>query len=468
MKKDTVIDLLRPLGRLLAITVLGGCAYDSDYVRPVAPVPQQWPVAAPVNVDGKAQAMQWRSYFKDPVLQSLVELALVNNRDLKVAASRVLEARAQFGLAKADAMPSVNSTLSGASIGTAADFSGTGAATSTKRFDLSVGVNSFELDVWGRLAGLSEAARDSYLATEDTRRAVQLGLIADVASAYYALLQSQELVELTKELIDARLETLRLVEKGRDIGGTYGLEVEQAGSALEASRANLDGMRHQERLAFNRLSYLIGYSAVPSVLGRPLPRAGALEVVAVGVPSNTLLARPDVLAAEFKLKAAHANVDAARAAFLPKILLTSSVGLASQALGSLFSGGAWLFQPAISFPLFDGGRLDASKDLAQARRVVAVAEYEKTIQQAFREVADLLSSKRSLMAQANSAASQLRSIELRYKIAEARYAGGMVSYLEVLEARREWIGAREMDIQLRRAQLETSAQLFKALGGFVV
>ena len=446
---------------------MGGCAHDSDYVRPVAPVPAQWPAAAAVGADGKVASMQWKSYFKDPILQSLVEQALANNRDLKLAASRVLEARAQFGLAKADTKPSINTTISGASIGTPADLSGTGSSTSTKRFDVSVGVSNFELDVWGRLAGLADAARDSYLATEDTRRAVQLGLIADVASAYYALLQAQELVELTKDLIDARLETLRLVEKGRDIGGTYGLEVEQASSALEASRASLDGMLHQERQAFNRLSYLIGYSTVPNVLSRPLPRASTLEVVAVGVPSNALLARPDVLAAELRLKAAHANVDAARAAFLPKILLTSSLGFASQALGSLFGGGAWSFQPALNFPLFDGGRLNASKDLAEARRVVAVADYERTIQQAFREVADLLSSKKSLLAQANAAAGQLRSIELRYKIAEARYAGGMVSYLDVLEARRELIGAREMDIQLRRAQLETSAQLFKALGGFI-
>lgn len=441
-----------------------GCASDAQYVRPVAPIPQTWPVAVGVPV-ASTSPVQWKAYFRDPALQALIEGALANNKDLQVAAARVLESRAQYGIAKAERFPTLTSTFSGASIGTASDFSGNGLPANSQRFDLNVATAGFEIDVWGRLAGLTEAARASYLATEDARRTVRLGLIADVASGYYSLLQAQEMVELAKELIAARLETLKLVEKGRDIGGTYGLEVEMASNALEASRASLDGLVHQHRLALNRLSYLAGYSLSLDGLRGSLPRGTYLERVGVGVPSAVLLERPDVLASELRLKAAHANVDAARAAFLPRILLTSSVGLASQALGSLFSGGAWLFQPAISLPLFDGGRLDASRDLAEARRVVAVAEYERTIQQAFREVSDLLSSKKSLDAQASSAIAQLRSQEARFKIANARYEGGVASYLEVLESRRDLIGAREMDIQIRRAQLEVSVQLFKALGG---
>lgn len=458
-----------PLFIVIALSlVVAGCASDTAYMRPVAPVPHNWPASIGIAAAAQVPSVHWKAYFRDPSLVALIEAALINNRDLHVAAARVLEARAQFGGARAERFPSLQATLSGASVGTARDFSGTGASMNSQRYDLTAAVSGFEVDVWGRLAALSDAARANYLAAEDAQRAVRLGLIADVASGYYAVLQAQEMVELAKELIEARLETVKLVEKGRDIGGTYGFEVEQASSALESSRAAMDGLVHQRRLAISRLSYLVGYGVAIDGLAGVLPRGGALDVVAVGVPSAVLLARPDVLAAEMRLKAAHANLDAARAAFLPKVVLTTSVGLASQALSGLFSGGAWLFQPAINLPLFDGGRLDASKDLAEARRVVAVAEYERAIQQAFREVSDLLSSKKSLDAQASAALAQLRSQEARFKIANARYAGGVASYLEVLEARRDLIGANEMDIQLRRARLDVSVQLFRALGGAVV
>lgn len=452
---------------LLALFLLGACSQTSNFVRPPLPVPPNWPTSGSEDNESLARKTHWRAFFTDPQLQALIEAALQNNRDLRIAAGRVEEARAQYGIVRADRVPSVNLVGSGSVARTPGDLSGTGVASTSQRYDLTLSSVSFELDFWGRIAGLTEAARVSYLATEEARRAVYLSLVADVASSYFTLLQMNELAALARSTVDFRQQSLVLIEKGRDLGGTYDLEVQQANGVLEASRASLDGLEHQRRAAINRIHFLVGYA------DRALPTEGLVdgrsmgEDLAPGLPADVLLVRPDVMAAEQRLIAAHANIGAARAAFLPKIVLTAALGAASQGLAGLFSGGAWSFQPVMSMPLFDGGRLGSSMDIARAREAIGVAEYEKTIQQAFREVSDLLSSRSALSSQLKASRASLGAQALRLQIVQARYKAGLVSYLDVLEGQRELVAAQEMGIQVRRAQLESSAQLFKALGGGV-
>jgi multidrug efflux system outer membrane protein len=286
-----------------------------------------------------------------------------------------------------------------------------------------------------------------------------------VANTYFTLLQFDELAQLAGDTLATREVALGVVSKGRDVGGSYDFEVEQASSAAEAARSTLDSLQHQRTIAQNRLNYLVG--EVPQSLpqGLALREQGFEAALAPGLPAEVLLQRPDVMAAEQRLRAAHANIDAARAAFLPKIMLTAGVGVASQGLTTLFSGAAWNFAPTLAMPLFDGGKLAASVDLAEVRKVIAVAEYEKTIQLAFREVADLLSARASLSRQMRSAEINEKAQAKRLEIAMARNKVGLTAYLEVLDSQRELVSAQQGATQVRRAQLEASAQLYKALGG---
>jgi multidrug efflux system outer membrane protein len=395
----------------------------------------------------------------------LIATALEHNRDLRIAAARVEEARAQYGVVRADKGPSVNLLGTGSVVQTPASLSTTGVATTSSRYDLSVSSVSFELDFWGRIAGLTEAARVSYLATEEARRAVYLSLVADVASSYFTLMQMNELMAFAQATVESREKSLAVIASGLAAGGTYDYEFQQARGFFESAQVSLDGITHQRAVALNHLSFLVGYGPVELLEDRTLEQQGLDADLTIGLPAEVLLVRPDVMAAEQRLIAAHANIDAARAAFLPKVLLSAGIGAASQGLAGLFAGGVWSFQPAITLPLFDGGRIAAVVDVAEARKVIAVAEYEKTIQQAFREVADLLSARTSFVRQLRASTANAGAQAKRLEIAQARYQAGLISYLEILDGQRELVAAEEMSIQVRRAQLASAAQLYKALGG---
>lgn len=460
--------MFRTLTFLLAV-FLAACSPQAEFRRPSPPVPNNWPGlttgAAAGIATRDASKTYWRSFFTDPQLQAYIAAALENNRDFRIAAARVEEARAQYGIAKADLTPTINLLGTGSLSRTPADLSGIGAPLTSQRYDFSLAAVSYELDFWGRLSGLTESARVSYLATEESRRAVYLSLISDVASAYFSLLEMDELTVLSSSALELHEQSLALIGKGRDLGGTYDYEFQLAQGLVESSRASLDGIEHQRKVTLNRMNFLIGNAPLVLPKGRTLDEQGLDTDLAPGLPAEVLLLRPDVMAAEQRLIAAHANIGAARAAFLPKILLTAGLGVASQGLIGLFTGGAWSFQPVISLPLFDGGRIAASVDVAQARKVIAVAEYEKTIQLAFREVADLLSSRVSLARQLRSAAANTKAQERRLQIAQGRFDAGLIGYLDVLAGQRELVAAQQMGTQVRRAQLEASAQLYKALGG---
>jgi multidrug efflux system outer membrane protein len=452
---------------LFAALLLGACSQTSELQRPEPPVPVSWPASGAVDSTGKFKAAKthWRDFFTDPQLQVYVAAALENNRDMHIAAGRVQEARAQYGLVRADLGPTVSAVGSGSYTRSPPELVSSGSSLTGRRYDLSLSSVSYELDFWGRLAGLSESARQSYLSTEEAQSSVRLSLIADVAGAYFALLQTQELTQLARAELESHEQSLALIIKGRDLGGAYDYEVQQASATLASSRATLDGLTHQQASALNRLNFLIGNVSIPNVPGRMLEDQIFEDDLAPGLPAEVLLTRPDVMAAERRLIAAHANIGAARAAFFPKISLTAGLGTASQGLLGLFSGGAWSFLPTIVFPLFDGGRVAAGVEIAEARKVIAVAEYEKTIQQAFREVADLLSARMALVSQMRAMRINTMAQERRLQIVQGRYEAGLTSYLEVLAGQRELLAARQLGVQVRRARLDSTAQLYKALGG---
>ncbi len=453
------------LGTVLAVA-LTGCSMMPDYQRPAAPVPAAWPDSVKLKITGEIVLGDWPDYFTDPHLQALISAALENNRDLRIA-----EARAQYGIQQADRLPNFNVTAGrNASLTPAGASAFTANAMHSQRYDVGISLLSFELDFWGRVASLNEAAKANYLATEAAQRAFRLSLIADVANASLSLLELRERAQLATETARARGEYRELTSRRRDLGVSSDLDFLQADGTYQAALAERANLERQQAAAENLLDLLVGQ---PVAQIKTLPAARSLAVQGInpgliaGLPAEVLLQRPDVLAAEQKLIAANANIGAARAAFLPRITLTGSVGTASRTLAGLFDAGsgAWSFQPALTLPLFDAGRSSANSDIAEARKIIAVAEYEKTIQQAFREVADLLNAREKLAEQLVAQQANSDAQNRRLRLVEARYKAGIANHLEVLDAQRESFAAQQGALQVRRTLLSTDAQLYKALAG---
>jgi multidrug efflux system outer membrane protein len=450
-----------------ALMVLCGCSFIPAYQRPAPPVASGWPQSSQPAGERAIAGISWQQLLPDPRLQALIETALENNRDLRVAVARVAEARALYGITRADRLPALGISASEAAARTPADLSITREEMVARRYDVALGVTAFELDFWGRVKSLSDAARASYLATEEARAAFRLGLIADVAGAYLALQEMEERLALTRATVETRKESRDLIQRRRDVGLAGDLDFLAADGAYEAARGELANLERSRAAAENALTLLVGKVPLNLPAGRRLTEQGIVIDIIAEVPSEALLSRPDVRAAEQRLIAANANIGAARAAFLPRVGLSLAFGTASSTLSGLFDSGsrAWSFVPTIAQPLFDAGRTQAGVDLAEARKIVAVAEYERTIQQAFREVADLLVARDTLAVQlkAQEAAEQAQNARLR--LVDARYKAGASSYLEVLDAQREAFTAQQGTVQVRRALLATAAQLYKALGG---
>jgi multidrug efflux system outer membrane protein len=466
--------------RLLPIIVLlAGCASAPDYQRPVAPVPAVFPgakVDTPrVLPSGRAQTTastvvntvtDWRKIFTDPGLQTLIAAALEHNRDLRVAVGRVEEARALAGVARADRLPTLDVSAQRAASLTPGDLSATGRPLNTQRYDASLGVSAFELDFWGRVKNLDAAARAVYLASEEARRAFQAALIADVANTWLTQLELAERLALTTATVESRTQTRFLIGKRRDVGLAGEIDYLQADGAYQNTLAEAASLARQQAATANALQLLVGTNigvSPPSTF-----QSIAIAEPQEGLVSDTLLARPDVRAAEQKLIAAHANINAARAAFLPKILLTATAGTASRALSGLFAAGsgAWAFAPVLRLPIFDAGRNAENLDVALARKNIAVAEYEKTLQQAFREVADLLTARQHLAAQIVAQEANTNAQSSRLKLVEARYNAGVSNHLELLDAQREHFAAQQSTLTIRRQQWLTTVNLYKALGVF--
>lgn len=465
MTKFSMSPLGRTLGGLAAAALLSGCSLAPEYLRPDPPVAAAWPMEGSAS-GRRVVDLPWPDFFPDPRLQALIGTALIHNRDLRIAVARVEEARGLYGIAQADRLPATTLSLGRDASLTPAGASATGRELKVQRYDFNLNLLAFELDFWGRVKNLSDAALASYLATEEAGRAFRLSLIAQVAEAYLSLAELDERTLLARETLKNRQETRRLVALRRDGGIAGDLDVLQADGAVEGARAELASLARQRAAASNALIVLVG--TVPAELppGLSLADQGILLDLAPDLPAEVLLRRPDVRAAEHKLMAANANIGAARAAFLPRISLTAALGSASGALADLFAGGtrSWSFRPVLEQPLFGGGTF-ANLDVAQARKVVAVAEYEKAIQQAFREVADLLAAREALRDQLQAQEAADKAQNERLRIVGIRYRGGVASHLELLDAQREAFVAQQNAVQVRSLQLANAAQLYKALGG---
>lgn len=462
------------MNKTLYATVLAaaltGCSMMPEYQRPAVPVAAVWPDSVnPAGVRRVADT-DWRSYYSDPRLQALISAALENNRDLRIATARIAEARGQYGIQQAERIPIVN--LNAGHNASRNPLGGSSGAngTYTHRYDVSVGLVSFELDFWGRVASLNEAAKANYLATEAAQRAFRLSLVADVANAYLSLLELRERAQLAAMTAAARAATRELTSRRRDLGVSSDLDFLQADGAYQAALAERANLERQQAAAENLLDVLAGQPVAKMKdlpAARSLAEQGIASDLIVGLPAEVLLQRPDVLAAEQKLIAANANIGAVRAAFLPRITLTGNFGTASRTLSGLFASDseAWSFQPTLVQSLFDTGRYSSNLEVAEARKIIAVAEYEKIIQQAFREVANLLNAREKLAGQLAAQQANAEAQSQRLKLVEARYQAGIANHLELLDAQRESFAAQQGVIQVRSLALSSAAQLYKALAG---
>lgn len=454
---------MRERALALAALALAGCSLAPRYERPAPPIPGAYAdgAAAPAAPGaGAAAELGWRDVLGDPRLAALIELALRNNRDLRIAALNVELVRATYQIQRSEQFPTVSA------IG-AAEYTGTRDDV-TSLYRVGVGVTAFELDLFGRVRSLSAAALEDYLATAEARRAAHLALVAELATQYLAERAADEqlaLAEQTLEIVGKGVEmTRRLVEAGQ----RSDLDASTAEAQLAAARAALAQARRERAQAGNALVLLVGQSPPPG-LPPPLPlEATALRAeIPVGLPSELLQRRPDILAAEHALKAANADIGAARAAFFPSISLTGFAGLASAALSGLVTGGAlaWSFAPQLRVPLFTGGRNRANLEVAQVRKRIEVARYEKAIQVAFREVSDALVARAALDEQLEAQIARAAAEQRRFELSEIRYRNGIESYLVVLSAQQDLFVAQQQLIDLRLARLVNVVSLYKALGG---
>ena len=458
------VKQIQSYASVLIMLALSACSFIPEYTRPDLPVPNQFP---DYGGTGTAQASEigWREFFTDPRLQELIAQSLEYNRDLRVAAARVEEARALYGIQRADRVPTVTADA----LYSRQRFANTGRfpGGTFQEYQLSANVVSYELDFWGRVRSLNEAALASFLASDEGRRAFALSLISDVATAYLTLRELDERIALSKQTLDAGTQSRGLVEKRLKAGVATNLELLQADTLLQTVRAELANLERSRELASNALNFLVGTNIASTSEPKPLNEQNVMLDLQPGIPSEVLTRRPDILAAEYNLLSENANIGAARAAFFPTITLTAGLGTASDQLSGLFGSGSrtWNFLPQLVLPIFDGGRRQSNLDLAQARKVRTIAEYERAIQQAFREVADSLASREKLVQQLQALQDNERTQAERLRLAQLRYDAGVSNYLEVLDAQRELFTTQQNVVAVRSAQLSNAVELYRALGG---
>ncbi|MFN7156549.1 MAG: efflux transporter outer membrane subunit [Acidovorax sp.] len=448
---------------LAAAALLAGCSFIPTYERPAAPVPVAYATTA--TQASAAATVPWQDYFAEPRLQQLIETALANNRDLRVAVLNIEQARATFQVRRADLYPGV---------GLAANASrapATGTGDLTNSFNVGLAISAWEIDFFGRVSSLKEQALAQYLATEEGRNAAQVSLVAAVANGWLTLLADEELLDLSRQTLASREESVRLTQLRLDAGVASELDYRQAQSLTQAAKATLAQQQRQRALDENALALLLG-QALPdnvrtSLAGSRLADAPAMAPLPAGLPSDLLTRRPDIRQAEQQLIGANANIGAARAAFFPRISLTTQAGTASGELSGLFKSGSWGFSiaPSLLLPIFDAGRNQANLDSAQASRGIAIAQYEKAIQTAFREVSDALAGQATLGEQAQAQQLQAEAESARLQLADLRYRNGVSSYLDLLDAQRSLFAAQQAVVQVRLAQLQNQVSLYKALGG---
>nr|WP_082919340.1 efflux transporter outer membrane subunit [Pseudomonas chengduensis] len=457
--------MLRPALLTLAIS-LGGCSLAPHYERPEAPVAADWQVA---DANGtRVQALDWQTFIVDADLRRAVDTALNNNRSLRQALLDIEAARAQYRIQRADRLPSINANASGNRQRLPADQSQTGRSEVTSVYQVGLGLAEYEVDLFGRVRNLSESALETYLATEEATRATQISLIAEVIQAYLTRDGALRRKALVEQTLDSRLASLELVSRRREVGAATALDYQEAVGLAEQAKAERESTERQLRQADNALALLLGTPDAGRLLpSTPRDELMVLQDIAPGTSSELIERRPDILASEHRLKARNADIGAARAAFFPRITLTGSVGSSSTELSGLFEGGsrAWSFAPTLSLPIFAGGRNRANLDLAEVRQDAAVADYEGTIQTAFREVADALAATDTLRREETARRALAESSRAAEALAEARYRGGVDDHLRYLDAQRSSFNDQTTLIQISTDRQLALADLFRALGG---
>lgn len=468
--------------------LLAGCSFTPHYVRPASPVSAQWPdrlkdvaIPSPASAGEGATApvaadIAWEDFYRSPQLRAVIAQGLANNRDLRKAALNVEAYRAQYRIAHADLMPTLNAGGSASLQRLPGDVSQTGQARVFEQYGATLGVTSYELDLFGRIRSLNSAALETFFATEQARRATQISLVANIGVAFLTLETDRQQLALSKATLENYRAALRLVERGLQAGTATELDRRQAATLVAQTEAEVQrGVRLVETDT-NALRLLVGADlpdgfdagfmdqdmAIGSGQGLPV-----LAPVPAGLPADLLQRRPDILEAEHQLKAANADIGAARAAFFPKVTLTGSGGTVSQSVTGLFGAGqgAWSFAPQISLPIFSGGRLKGNLHYAQANRDIAVTTYEKAIQTAFREVADGLAARATFGSQLDAQRREVRSSQSYLDLATKAWRGGVSQYIVVLDAQRTVFSAQKQYLTDRLAQQTSEISLYRALGG---
>lgn len=455
---------------LLALALgasLAGCAPLPQNGGKTLPAPASYPPDAGSTAGLAADSVGWEDYYVEPRLRALISQALLHNTDLCTALLRVEEARAAYGITRAQQFPAIGLDAAGTVSRVPADLSLTGQPLVSRDYQVALQMNAWELDLWGRVRSLKASALQSWLATDDARRAVSLALIAQVADGYLQLRELDERLALARNTIASHEASYRIFQRRFEVGSIAQLDVIQVGTLLMQAQALAAQLEQARALQAHALIQLTGASAAQLPAAGPYDDSLVLASIGAGLPSSLMEARPDIAAAEHQLEAARFDVNAARAAFYPRISLTAGVGTASAALDGLFRSGsrAWTFAPAVALPLLDGGRNRAGLALADVRRELAVVNYDQTVQAAFREVSDALASRHWLAIQVDIVQATVTAQRRRAYLAKLRYDNGATAYFEVLDAQRDLLSAEQQLVQTRRAQLTSQVALYTALGG---
>ncbi|MCY1205980.1 Outer membrane protein OprM [compost metagenome] len=462
------------LALLTLAALMAGCSLMPAYQQPAAPVPGKF-AGDTTGADTASMPVSdlgWRDVFTDPSLQRVIEMSLANNRDLRVAVLNIEKARAQYRVQDAALFPTVNASAGGSGSRTPASLSSTGKALTAHQYSASLGFSSYEIDLFGRVRSLSAQALQQFLSTTEARRSTQISLVAEVATSYLTLAADQDRLKLARDTLQSQSDSYRLNQRSFELGVASALTLSQAQTSVDSARVDVERYTSQVAQDRNALTLLVGTEVPEELLPQALAdgataAANPLSNIPAGLPSELLQRRPDILQAERDLKAANAYIGAARAAFYPSIRLTALAGASSSQLSDLFKGGSgsWSFAPQITLPIFDGGANRANLEIATVSRDISVAQYEKAIQTAFREVSDALAQRSTLGRQLEAQQSLVNATTESYLLSEARFRRGVDSYLNVLDSQRSLYSAQQNLIGTRLSRLTNLVTFYKTLGG---